>query len=78
MIDGEFVKMSCDLTAMFPMIEMARDHFTFIGDVLLMYNGVNGLNDHKVSKTLQRSVDLIIRARPAYEKIENPFIVTTH
>jgi hypothetical protein len=42
-----------------------------------MYNGVNGLNDHKVSKTLQRSVDLIIRARPAYEKIENPFIVTT-
>lgn len=78
MIDGEFVKMSCDLTAMFPMIEMARDHFTFIGDVLLMYNGVNGLNDHKVSKTLQRSVDLTIRARPAYEKIENPFIVTTH
>lgn len=75
MIDGKFVPMSCDLTAMFPMIEMARDHFTFISDILLMYNGVNGLNDHKVSKSLQRSVDLTIRARPRYEKIENPFIV---
>lgn len=75
MIEGEFVKMSPDLTAMFPMIEMARDHFTFLGDVLLVYNAANSLNEHKISKTLQRRVDLTIRARSRYEKIENPFIV---
>jgi len=75
MMNGQFMEMCADIAAMFPMIEMARDHFTFIPNILLMYNAANSLNDHKVSKALQRRVDLTIRARPRYEKLENPFVV---
>lgn len=73
MHDGEFLPMVCDIAAMFPMIEMARDHFKFIPEVLLEYNAVNDLNDHKVSKELQRKLDLVIRNRPRYKKITNLF-----
>lgn len=76
MMNGEFLPMCADMAAMIPMIEMARDHFTFIPNILLMYNAANSLNDHKVSKALQRKVDLIVRARPRYDKLENPFVVS--
>lgn len=68
MYEGEFLQMTCDIAAMFPMIEMARKgHFQFIPQVLCIYNGANSLNDHKVSKTLQRQLDLVIRGRNRYE-----------
>lgn len=64
MLNGSFFEMNADIAAMFPMIEMARKgHFKFIDEVLLIYNGENELNDHKVSKTLQRELDLYIRRR---------------
>lgn len=68
MYEGEFLKMTADAAAMFPMIEMARNgHFQFIPLVLCIYNGDNSLNDHKISKTLQRQLDLVIRSRNRYE-----------
>ena len=73
MYNGDFFKMSGDIAAMFPMIEMARDHFQCIPDVLLVYNGANALNDHKISKGLQRQLDLVIRSRKRYEKITSLF-----
>lgn len=76
MMNGEFLPMCADMAAMIPMIEMARDHFMFIPNILLMYNAANSLNDHKVSRLLQRQVDLLVRARPRYEKIENPFVLS--
>ena len=65
--------MTGDIAAMFPMIEMARDHFKFIPDVLYIYNGVNPISEHKVSRQLQRKLDLEIRRRPRYEKVTKLF-----
>ena len=73
MYQGKFFQMCADNAAMFPMIEMARDHFRFIPDVLLLWNSENTLNDHKVVQGLQRKLDLVIRAMPRYNKIETPF-----
>jgi len=70
--EGAFFSMCADIAAMFPMIEMACDHFKFIPDVLLGYNEGNPINDFKVSKPLQRSLDLKIRSLPRYEKIASP------
>jgi glycosyltransferase involved in cell wall biosynthesis len=72
MMDGEFLKMAPDIAAMMPMIEMARDHFKFIPHVLLDYNAANVLNEHKISKSVQRSVDLYVRSIKPYEKISSP------
>lgn len=73
LLDGEFFPMTYDLAMMFPMIEMARDHFMFCSTPLLEYNTSNPINDHKVSRDLQQKCDRIIRSRGRYEKIENPF-----
>lgn len=72
MLNGEFLEMLADIAAMFPMIEMARDHFTFIPHILYSYNAANVINDHKKSKALQRSLDLMIRARKRYDKVSSP------
>lgn len=70
---GKFLPMTGDIAAMFPMIEMARDHFRFIPEVLYVYNGVNPINDHKVSKQLQYELDREIRSRPRYQKLTKLF-----
>ncbi|MDR3550764.1 MAG: glycosyltransferase [Candidatus Babeliales bacterium] len=72
MLNGEFLVMLADIAAMFPMIEMARYHFKFIPEILYIYNAANVINDHKVSKTLQRGLDLMVRARPRYAQVESP------
>lgn len=67
MMNGEFFKMAGDMAAMIPMIEMAREgHFRFISDVLYLYNAINPLSEHRISKEQQRAVDLEIRRRPRY------------
>lgn len=73
MIDGQFFDMDADIATMFPMIEMARDHFKFISKVVYLYNGENPINDHKKSKGRQRELDLYIRSLPRYAKINNPY-----
>jgi glycosyltransferase involved in cell wall biosynthesis len=72
-LDGKFFAMTYDLAMMFPMIEMARTHSLFISDILVDYNNTNPLNDHKVNKRLQQSIDQIIRGRPCYSEIASPF-----
>jgi glycosyltransferase involved in cell wall biosynthesis len=71
--DGQFFIMTGDMAAMIPMIEMARDHFKFIPKVLYLYNATNVLSEHRVDKALQRKLDLEIRSRKRYDKIESPF-----
>lgn len=66
-LDGKFYSMTGDMAAMIPMIEMAsKGHFAFVDRVLLIYNDVNCLNDHKVSQGTQRSIDQHIRSLPVY------------
>lgn len=74
MYEGRFFRMSGDMGTMIPMIEMARNgHFRFIPDVLYAYNTQNALSDHRVSKSLQRTIDLYIRSLPPYAALENLF-----
>lgn len=67
---GNFFEMSWDMAMMFPMIEMARDHFQFISKVLYIYNDRNPISDHVKNKCLQRELDLVIRARPPYTPLD--------
>jgi glycosyl transferase family 2 len=72
MHEGSFLAMNADEAAMFPMIEMARQgHFKFIPHILCVYNGANSLNDHKVSKELQKKLDREIRSRKRYAPAAN-------
>jgi len=71
--EGDFFPITYDLAIMFPMIEMARDHFMFCPTPLLDYNMANPINDHKVALDLQLHCERVIRARPKYEKIQTPF-----
>ena len=65
--------MTGDLAAMMPMIEMAGERFKFIPDVLYTYNDTNPINDHKVSKELQRKIDIEIRGKKKYQRLEKLF-----
>jgi len=70
-MDGKFYSMTGDMAAMIPMIEMAsKGHFMFIDCILLIYNDLNSLNDHKISQATQRAIDLHIRRLAVYEPLE--------
>jgi len=68
-----FFPMAPDVAIMMPMLEMARDHLMFCPILMLEYNAVNPLNEHRISRDLQMKCDEIIRSRDKYEKIESPF-----
>ena len=71
---GDFFSVTYDLAIMFPMVEMARLHHRYIPDILVEYNGMNPINDHKRGgKKLQRKCDMVIRSRLYYTEIENLF-----
>lgn len=70
-IDEEFMPMTGDIAAMFPMLEMAGDRFKFIDEVLYVYNTTNPISDHLISKKLQRVLDLYLRAKPRYNKLDH-------
>jgi glycosyltransferase involved in cell wall biosynthesis len=72
--NGQWLSMCADIAAMFPMIEMARNgHFKFISRPLLTYNSSNPINDYKVSKSVQRAIDLDLRSRVAYSALTTLF-----
>lgn len=73
MYGDDFLPMTGDMATMLPMIEMARDHFKFISEVLYLYNAHNPLSEHRINKALQYKIDVEIRSRKRYKKIQNPF-----
>lgn len=67
-----FFMMTCDVAAMMPMIEMAREgHFKFISEVLYLYNTENAISDHRVSSRLQRAINLEVRSKQRYAPVQN-------
>lgn len=72
MDEDEFLPMTGDMAMNIPLIEMARNgHYRFVSRYLCRYNGANPLNDHKVSKELQRKYDLLVRSREPYDALES-------
>lgn len=73
MYEGEFFPMTCDMAFMFPMLEMARDHYMCINEVLYIYNRLSPINEDKINRKLQKDCDIFIRSKTPYEKIDSPF-----
>lgn len=71
--NGVFYEYTYDLAMMFPMMEMAGQHFKFIPKFLYIYNDENEINDHKTGKIKQRMTDLRIRTKPPYSPIDRLF-----
>jgi glycosyltransferase involved in cell wall biosynthesis len=68
--EGNYWKINADLAYMLPMLEMAnRGHYKFIPDILLIYNDLNPLNDHKIDINLVNKLSLEIRRRNKYKTI---------
>jgi glycosyltransferase involved in cell wall biosynthesis len=69
MHNGQWLQMSGDLAAMFPMLEMAGPRQSFISDILYEYNYTSPINDGKVNRNLQIALERKIRAMPSYQRI---------
>lgn len=68
--DGEYWKISGDLSFMFPMLEMSgEEHYRFMPEVNYVYNESNPLNDHKVDFNLVTVVADKIRNKEKYQKL---------
>lgn len=67
--EGNFYKMTWDLSFMFPMLEMAGNKSRYIQDILYVYNLDNPLNDHKVDNSYQVKLEREIRNKNKYEQI---------
>lgn len=67
--NGDYFKMTWDLAIMLPMLEMSGNRFAMIEDVLYVYNRENPLNDFKVDRSLQVSLEKHIRQKKKYGRI---------
>jgi glycosyltransferase involved in cell wall biosynthesis len=70
MKDGKFFTICHDPAIMFPMLEMAGFHLTFIPKILYVYNQENPISDSKVRLALQREVGIFIRNKEKYSRID--------
>jgi hypothetical protein len=55
---------------MFPMLEMSGHRAKFISEVLYIYNAANPINDCKVDRQLQRSLETAIRMQKRYDRLK--------
>lgn len=69
---GRFAASGWDCCLMFPMLSMAGFHSKFVPDILLMYNLMNELNDHKVDVKLQQDSARYFRNLPPYQPLAKP------
>ncbi|MDE3046076.1 MAG: glycosyltransferase family 2 protein [Verrucomicrobiota bacterium] len=68
--NGEFFPMTWDQAMMFPMLEMAGTHQSFISETLYVYNTANPINDNKVDPNLQKDLEKLIRSKPSYPRLQ--------
>jgi glycosyltransferase involved in cell wall biosynthesis len=67
--EEQFFSMTWDQAMMFPMMEMAAERHSFVPSILYVYNMVNPINDNKVDAQLQRDFEVLIRAKPPYQRL---------
>jgi hypothetical protein len=67
---GDFYHMAWDQAIMFPMLEMSGHRAKFISEVLYIYNAANPINDCKVDRQLQRSLETVIRMQKRYDRLK--------
>jgi hypothetical protein len=57
---------------MFPMLEMSGHRAAFINEVLYIYNNANPISDRKIDRELQRQLEMDIRGRARYHRLDQP------
>lgn len=67
--EGKWLEMTGDLAEMFPMLEMAGEHQSFISDIVYIYNYTSPINDAKVNINLQQNLERKIRSMKPYSKL---------
>jgi len=70
--DGAFYSMAWDQAIMFPMLEMAGPRAKFVSEVLYIYNAANPISDCKADRSLQRSLETVIRKQRRYDRQNEP------
>ena len=70
--DGAFYQMAWDQAIMFPLLEMSGHRAKFINEVLYIYNEANPISDCKLDRELQRQLEMNIRGRASYRRLEQP------
>jgi glycosyltransferase involved in cell wall biosynthesis len=69
--NGSFLKVSCDVALMLPMLEMAGlEHIRYIPEVTYMYNVATPLNDYKVRVLEQHRMDSMLRSKQPYARVK--------
>jgi glycosyltransferase involved in cell wall biosynthesis len=67
---GDFYKMTGDLAITLPLIEMAKNHYKFIPEVLYWYNEGNPISDHQRSWDYQMELARYIRNLEPYQSLD--------
>ena len=68
--NGNYWKVTGDLSFMFPMLEMAgEDRYKFMEEINYVYNEDNPINDHKVDISLVNEIAIKIRNKEKYGKL---------
>lgn len=70
MYQGKFFMSAWDLAYQLRMMSMAAGRFSYIDDILYIYNNDNPISDYKVRAQEQAFFDRYIRAQKPYEKLE--------
>ncbi len=67
--EGNFFDVTWDMAFMYPMLEMAADHFKFIPDVMYAYNQGNVLNDFRQKVVRQIHCKYYVSSKEKYTRI---------
>ena len=67
--NNEFYTMAGDLAIMFPMLEMSSERSVYIDKILYVWNDLNDLNEHKQDNRKQVGIEMILRNREKYDRI---------
>jgi glycosyltransferase involved in cell wall biosynthesis len=68
--NGNYWKVTGDLSFMFPMLEMAgEERYRFMDEINYIYNEENPLNDHKIDLSLVNEIAIEIRNKKKYDKL---------
>jgi len=71
MYQGKFFMSAWDLSYQLRMLSMAGGRFSYINDILYIYNNDNPISDYKVRAQEQAFFDQYIRRQKPYEKIDS-------
>ena len=68
-VDGSYFRVGWDVAFMIPMLEMSAGRFTYIPNILYVYNRWNPISDDVINSSEQERVDRLIRTKMVYSPI---------